>query len=134
MTVTHRRRWRALAAGATLLAAAGIGTVAAVGSHPLRAAAAPSLPAHVLTGYWQDFANGATPLRLRDVSGSYDLVAVAFAGADPGTPGGVTFSVDAGLSSALGGYTDAEFTSDVRTLHGQGRDVILSVGGADGTV
>src|SRR5215467_13811551 len=117
MTVTHRRRWRALAAGATLLAALGIGTVAAVGSHTLRAAAAPSLPAHILTGYWQDFTNGAVPLRLRDVPSTYDLVAVAFANADPASPGGVTFGVDSGLSSALGGYTDAQFTSDVQALH-----------------
>src|SRR5881628_54860 len=36
------------------------------------------LPRHELTGYWQDFVNPATPLRLRDVSSSYDLVAVAF--------------------------------------------------------
>src|SRR5215467_8487459 len=134
MTVTHRRRWRAPAAGAALLVAAGIATVAAVGSHTLRAAAAPSLPAHVLTGYWQDFTNGATPLRLRDVSSNYDLIAVAFAGADPDAAGAVTFSVDSGLSSALGGYTDANFTSDIQTLHGQGRSVILSVGGADGTI
>src|SRR5215831_4955944 len=132
MTVTHGRRWGALSAAAALLALV-IGAATA-GSHTLRAAAAPSLPAHILTGYWQDFTNGATPLRLRDVSSNYDLVAVAFAGADPSTPGGITFSVDSGLSSALGGYTDAQFTSDVQTLHGQGRDVILSVGGADGTV
>jgi len=134
MTVTHRRRSKMLAAGAALLAALGLATAAAIGSHPLRAAAAPALPAHVLTGYWQDFTNGATPLRLRDVSSNYDLVAVAFAGADPSSPGGITFSVDSGLSSALGGYTSAQFTSDIQTLHGQGRDVILSVGGADGTI
>jgi chitinase len=134
MTVTHRRRWRALAAAGALLAALGIGTVAAVGSHTLRAGAAPALPAHILTGYWQDFTNGATPLRLRDVSSNYDLIAVAFAGADTSTPGAITFSVDSGLSSALGGYTDANFTSDIQTLHSQGRDVILAVGGADGTV
>jgi chitinase len=133
MTVTHRRRWRALAVGTALLAALGVGTFAAVGAHTLRAAAAPSLPAHILTGYWEDFTNGATPLRLRDVSSNYDLIAVAFAGTGS-SPGAVTFSVDSGLSSALGGYTDAQFTSDVQTLHSQGRDVILSIGGANGTV
>ena len=132
MTVTHRRRFGALAVGAALLAALGVG--AAVGSHAQRAEAAPALPAHILTGYWQDFTNGATPLRLRDVSSNFDLVAVAFAGADPSTPGGITFSVDSGLSSAVGGYTDAQFTSDIQTLHSQGRSVILSIGGANGTV
>ena len=36
------------------------------------------LPAHVLMGYWQDFANGATPLTLANVPTSYNLIAVAF--------------------------------------------------------
>ena len=92
------------------------------------------LPRHLLTGYWQDFVNGATPLRLSGVSSNYDVVAVAFADADPARPGAVTFTVDAGLSSALGGYTNANFTSDVATLHGRGKRVILSVGGQNGII
>lgn len=92
------------------------------------------LPAHILTGYWQDFVNGAKVLRLSDVPTTYDLVAVAFANADPTTPGAVTFSVDSGLSSALGGYTDANFTSDIALLHSRGQKVIISVGGQNGTV
>jgi chitinase len=93
-----------------------------------------SLPAHILTGYWQDFTNGATPLRLSAVNSNYDLIAVAFANADPNTPGAVTFSIDSGLSSALGGYTSAQFTSDIATLHAAGKKVIISVGGQNGTV
>ena len=92
------------------------------------------LPKHLLTGYWQDFTNGATPLRLSSVNANYNIVAVAFANADPANPGGVTFSVDSGLSSALGGYSDAQFTSDIATLHSQGRKVIISVGGQNGTI
>jgi chitinase len=87
-----------------------------------------------LTGYWQDFTNGATPLRLSDVNSNYDIIAVAFANADPSKPGGVTFSVDSGLSSALGGYTDAQFISDVATMHARGKKVIISVGGQNGTI
>jgi chitinase len=93
-----------------------------------------SLPEHLITGYWQDFTNGATPLRLSAVNSNYTLIAVAFANADPTTPGAVTFSVDAGLSSALGGYSSSDFISDIHTLHTQGKKVILSVGGANGTV
>ena len=93
-----------------------------------------SLPKHVLTGYWQNFTNGATPLRLREVSSNYDLLAVAFANADQSTVGAVTFGVDSGLSSALGGYTDAQFISDIATLHAQGKKVIISVGGQDGII
>ncbi len=88
------------------------------------------LPKHIVTGYWQDFTNGATNLRLRDVPTSYTLIAVAFAVADPNNPGGETFNVDSGLSSALGGYSNANFISDVQTLHSQGRKVIISIGGA----
>lgn len=92
------------------------------------------LPAHFLTGYWQDFTNGAKVLRLSDVPTTYDVVAVAFANADPSNPGGVTFSVDSGLSSALGGYTDSDFTNDIATLHAKGQKVIISVGGQNGTI
>ncbi|GAA0646414.1 glycoside hydrolase family 18 protein [Kutzneria viridogrisea] len=93
-----------------------------------------SLPAHVLTGYWQNFYNGAKALKLADVPTSYDLVAVAFADTDPSKPGGVTFTLDSGLSSQLGGYTDAQFTADVQALHARGQKVIISVGGQNGTV
>lgn len=93
-----------------------------------------SLPKHVLTGYWQDFVNSATPLSLAAVPSGYNLVAVAFANADASNPGGVTFSVDSGLSSALGGYTDAQFKADIATLHSRGQKVIVSVGGQNGAI
>ena len=93
-----------------------------------------NLPKHFLTGYWQDFTNPAPALRLSDVPSQYDLIAVAFADTDPSKPGGVTFAVDSGLSSALGGYSDAAFKGDINTLHGRGQRVILSVGGQNGTV
>ncbi|WP_199486406.1 chitinase [Actinomadura logoneensis] len=91
------------------------------------------LPKHFLTGYWQDFVNSAKPLRLADVPNEYDLVAVAFGDAT-GKPGEVAFSLDPGLSSALGGYTDAQFKADIAALHARGKKVILSVGGQNGTV
>ncbi len=93
-----------------------------------------ALAAHVVTGYWQDFDNGAQVVSLGDVPTTYGLVAVAFANADPSTPGGVTFSIDSGLASALGGYTAAQFTNDITKLHGQGQKVIISVGGQNGAV
>jgi chitinase len=93
-----------------------------------------SLPRHILTGYWQDFTNGATPLRLSAINTYYNLIAVAFANADPSRPGAVTFSIDSGLASALGGYTTSQFISDIATLHSQGKKVIISVGGQNGTI
>jgi chitinase len=92
------------------------------------------LPKHVLTGYWQNFFNGARALRLADVPTTYDIIAVAFADAVPGRPGGVTFNLDSGLSSQLGGYTVAQFKADVATVKARGQKVIISVGGQNGTI
>jgi chitinase len=91
------------------------------------------LPAHLLMGYWQDFVNGATPLTLAQVPTSYNLIAVAF-GSATGTPGQVAFSLDSTLSSDLGGYTQQQFINDIHTLNGRGQKVILSIGGANGTI
>lgn len=91
------------------------------------------LPAHILMGYWQDFANVAEPLTLGDVPASYNLVAVAF-GTATSTPGQVAFSLDPTLASDLGGYTQAQFISDIHTLQARGQKVILSVGGQNGAI
>jgi len=91
------------------------------------------LPAHILMGYWQDFVNSATPLTLASVPSSYNLVAVAFGNATS-TPGQVSFGLDPTLASDLGGYTQQQFISDIATLHSRGQKVILSVGGANGTI
>jgi chitinase len=67
------------------------------------------------------------------VPNEYDVVAVAFAEA-ASTPGAVTFGVDPGLSSALGGYPNDQFKADVAALKSRGKKVILSVGGEAGRV
>ncbi|HEX6471232.1 MAG TPA: cellulose binding domain-containing protein [Streptosporangiaceae bacterium] len=91
------------------------------------------LPKHFLTGYWQDFTNPARALRLSAVPDEYDLVAVAF-GEATARAGEVAFRVDPGLSASLGGYTDAQFNTDITGLHAKGKKVILSVGGQNGTI
>lgn len=95
---------------------------------------ASELPTHMLTGYWQDFVNGAEPLALSDVPGEYDLVAVAFADSVRSEAGAVDFHIDKDLSEALDGYSEADFTADIETLHDRGQKVIISVGGALGTI
>nr|WP_189183016.1 glycosyl hydrolase family 18 protein [Microbispora rosea] len=92
-----------------------------------------ALPKHILTGYWHNFVNPAVELRLSQVPRDYDVVAIAF-GEATATPGQVTFSLDSGLSAALGGYTDAQFRADVQALRQRGQKVILSVGGEAGRV
>ncbi|MFI0445905.1 chitinase [Actinomadura sp. 6N118] len=116
----------------TVGGAATVGSATAAGTVGGATAAAP-LPKHFLTGYWHNFVNAATELRLADTSAEYDLVAIAFGEATT-TPGQVVFGVDPGLSSALGDYTDAQFKADVQTLHSRGTKVILSVGGERGAI
>jgi chitinase len=116
-------------AGLATGALAILGLIAVTGS----ASASPVLPAHLLTGYWQNFDNGATNLRLRDIPASYGIVAVAFADADSTKPGGITFTLDSAVSTKLS-YSTTDFKSDIATLHSQGRKVVLSVGGQNGAI
>ncbi|MBD9735370.1 glycoside hydrolase family 18 protein [Streptomyces sp. H28] len=88
------------------------------------------LPRHAVTGYWQNFDNGAAVQRISDVPNQYDIIAVAFADAT-GTPGAVTFNLD---TAGLNGYTVAQFKADVRAKQAAGKKVIISVGGEKGTV
>ncbi|WND35447.1 glycoside hydrolase family 18 protein [Streptomyces sp. BB1-1-1] len=88
------------------------------------------LPKHAVTGYWQNFDNGATVQKISDVSAQYDIIAVSFADATA-TPGAVTFNLD---SAGLGGYTVDQFKADVRAKQAAGKKVIISVGGEKGTV
>ncbi|MCX2926717.1 glycoside hydrolase family 18 protein [Streptomyces sp. NEAU-W12] len=88
------------------------------------------LPRHAVTGYWQNFDNGAAVQRISDVPAQYDIIAVAFADAT-GTPGAVTFNLD---SAGLNGYTVDRFKADVRAKQAAGKKVIISVGGEKGTV
>ncbi|MFH8495486.1 chitinase [Streptomyces coeruleorubidus] len=90
----------------------------------------PALPKHAVTGYWQNFDNGATVQKLSDVPSHYDIVAVSFADATS-TPGAVTFNLD---SAGLNGYTVDQFKADVRAKQAAGKKVVISVGGERGTV
>ncbi|MFJ2724848.1 chitinase [Streptomyces collinus] len=89
-----------------------------------------TLPKHAVTGYWQNFNNGATVQKLSDVPAAYDIIAVAFADA-AGTPGAVSFNLD---SAGLGGYTVDQFKADIKAKQAAGKKVIVSIGGQNGTV
>jgi len=85
-------------------------------------------------GYWQDFNNGATCLRISDVPGSYDIIAVAFANSTT-TVGAVDFSLDSGLSACIaGGYTTDPVKADIAAAHQRNQKVIISVGGQNGAI
>ncbi|MFF3490850.1 chitinase [Streptomyces sp. NPDC002795] len=89
-----------------------------------------AVPAHAVTGYWQNFDNGATVQKLADVPDAYDIVAVAFADATT-TPGAVDFTLD---SAGLGGYTEDAFKADIKAKQAAGKSVIISIGGEKGTI
>ncbi|SED04850.1 Chitinase [Nocardioides exalbidus] len=140
--MSHHAPTRPLRAAVTAVAATltvAAGALTALGG-PSQAAdtaaptAAAALPDHVLTGYWHNFDNGSGVMRLRDVPQQYDIVAVAFADAVTTRAGAIDFTLDPALGSALGGYDEAAFKADIATLHAQGRQVIISVGGQNGTV
>ncbi|WKX74405.1 chitinase [Streptomyces sp. XD-27] len=109
--------------------ASGSASSAASGSAPAADRAA-AVPAHAVTGYWQNFDNGATVQKLSDVPEAYDIIAVAFADAT-GTPGAVTFNLD---SAGLGGYTVDQFKADIKAKQAAGKSVVISVGGERGAV
>lgn len=79
----------------------------------------------VLVGYWHNFDNGSTNIRLRDVSPSFNVIQVAFA--EPaGSAGSMAFTPY--------NSTVADFKADIAYLKSQGRKVLISIGGANGTV
>ncbi|MFJ6698315.1 chitinase [Streptomyces sp. NPDC091272] len=89
----------------------------------------PNVPKHALTGYWQNFNNGATVQKLRDVQAQYDIIAVSFADSTA-TPGQIVFNLDPAV-----GYTNvADFKADVAAKKAAGKSVIISVGGEKGNV
>ncbi|MEV5977989.1 chitinase [Streptomyces sp. NPDC052114] len=124
----RRRRTGAVAGTLTALALAVTGLFA--GGTGTARADTRAVPEHAVTGYWQNFDNGAQVQKLGDVQDDYDIIAVAFADAT-GTPGEVTFNLD---SAGLGGYTVDQFKADIKAKQAAGKSVIVSVGGEKGAV
>ncbi|QNP65030.1 chitinase [Streptomyces genisteinicus] len=89
----------------------------------------PSVPKHAVTGYWQNFNNGATVQKLRDVQAQYDIIAVSFADSTA-TPGQIVFNLD----PAVGYGSLDEFKADIAAKKAAGKSVIISVGGEKGNV
>ncbi|WP_055564709.1 glycosyl hydrolase family 18 protein [Streptomyces atriruber] len=129
MDRTRRRRTGALtgAVAALTLALTGLSTGGAASAAD---AGTRAVPKHAVTGYWQNFDNGAQVQKLGDVQDEYDIIAVSFADAT-GTPGEVTFNLD---SAGLGGYTVDQFKADIKAKQAAGKSVIISVGGEKGAV
>ena len=85
------------------------------------------LPARLLVGYWHNFNNGSGVIKLRDVSAAWDVINIAFGEPVAGSTAQIGFTPDTFTSTA-------EMQSDIRILHGRGKKVLLSIGGANGHV
>ncbi len=79
---------------------------------------------HALIGYWTGSRlGGGTAFALRDVSPQWDVIIVAFAPPDPNAPEGtLSFSPPVGI-------TPDQLKADISYLKGQGKKVMLSLGG-----
>ncbi|MET0400932.1 MAG: fibronectin type III domain-containing protein, partial [Cystobacter sp.] len=87
----------------------------------------PATTGKIIVGYWHNFDNGSTNIRLRDVSPKYNVIQVAFAEPVGGpTTGNMAFTPY--------NATVADFKADIAYLKGQGKKVLISLGGANGTV
>ncbi len=86
-------------------------------------ASATAANGHRLIGYWTGHGAGGTTFPLRDVSPQWNVVIIAFASPASDLPEGtLRFRVPNGLDPA-------QFKSDIALLKGQGRKVMLSLGG-----
>ncbi|MFD8740026.1 chitinase [Streptomyces sp. NPDC059618] len=114
-------------AGESAKSSAVTGTTAATGGG---GGGGGTVPAHAVTGYWQNFNNGATVQTIAAVQSQYDIIAVAFADATS-TPGAVSFTLD---SAGLGGYGVDQFKADIKAKQAAGKKVVISIGGQNGTI
>lgn len=87
------------------------------------------LPKRIMVGYWHNFDNGSGTLKLRDVSDKWDVINIAFA--EPSTPSGsnMVFTPDPAIYPSV-----QEFKDDVALLRSRGKQVLISIGGANGAI
>ncbi|MDQ6419014.1 fibronectin type III domain-containing protein [Paenibacillus sp. LHD-117] len=81
----------------------------------------------VIVGYWHNFDNGSTNIKLRDISPAFDIVQVAFAEPVGGSHSG-------NMVFTPYNATVSEFQADVDFLQSRGQKVLISIGGANGTL
>ncbi|TQV84343.1 PKD domain-containing protein [Aliikangiella coralliicola] len=82
------------------------------------------LPHRLLVGYWHNFDNGSTVIKMKDVIEAWDIINVSFAENKPGgQEGEVAFEPF--------NDTDADFIAGVRLQQSKGKKVLISLGGAN---
>ncbi len=85
------------------------------------------LAKHALVGYWHNFSNPSGPTYpISQVSSDWDVIVVAFG--DNAGNGNVSFTLDGGAGG------EAKFIADVAAKRAQGKKVVLSLGGQNGSI
>jgi chitinase len=98
------------------------------GPSPTKPTAAPtpltgSPNGHKLIGYWAGYGGPGSTIPLREVSPQWDIILIAFSTPDRNAPEGtMQFRTPAGLDTE-------QFKSDIAWLKGQGKKVMISLGG-----
>ena len=101
----------------------GGGAVATAHTDPAARSDAPFANGHGLVGYWTGRGLEGQPFRLSEVPPQWDIVIVAFAAPVPGaTEGTLQFTIPRGLDPD-------QLKLDIKQLQGQGRKVMISLGG-----
>lgn len=78
----------------------------------------------LLVGYWHNFDNGAGIVKIRDVDPAWDVINVSF---------GETYT-DRAVVELHPVYDEKEFINDIAYVQSKGKKVVLSLGGAEGTI
>ncbi|MDV5168571.1 Ig-like domain-containing protein [Photobacterium rosenbergii] len=89
---------------------------------------------HKLVGYWHNFVNGSVcPMNLSDIPTEWDVIDIAFADTNHAAPGTNYFNLFSGDGGCAAIEAD-RFKQDIQALQADGRKVVLSLGGAEGTI
>ncbi|WP_310394669.1 glycosyl hydrolase family 18 protein [Hymenobacter sp.] len=89
-----------------------------------------SLPTRIMSGYWHTWNGGVPFIKLRDVHPGWDVINISFA--EPIAAGSTDGRMKLDITGLSAGYTKADFKADVKTLQGQGKKIVLSIGGYEG--
>lgn len=95
-------------------------------SHPTKDLA--GLPSHILIGYWHNWNSApAAFVRLNETASHFDVINIAFAIPSQRGNGGIIFAPHDAVSVE-------EFKSDIVHLQSSGKKVLISIGGAGGSM
>jgi chitinase len=95
---------------------------------------ATGLPKHALIGYMHTtFANGSGYVKMADIPNEWDIINLSFGEATSATSGDIRFKL-CPASECPGVESEAEFIAAIKAKRAAGKKVLLSIGGANGTV